>query len=113
MNSRERVRLALTGQAPDRIPVALAFFPQSLPALGRADPDVYFDVDVRFVEFSPSREQDDFLRYLRRLPPDIHVGNLRQLRTYHEWNYHPEAGPLGPLGAARAQADLRHYSFPT
>ncbi len=112
MNSRERVHLALTGQTPDRIPVALAFFPQSLPALGIADADAYFDADVRFVEFSPPREQDDFLRYLRRLPPDVHVGDLRQLRTYHEWDYHPEAGPYGPLGVVEKAADVQAHPFP-
>ena len=33
MNSRDRVRAALTCRTPDRIPMALAFWEESLPAI--------------------------------------------------------------------------------
>jgi hypothetical protein len=96
MNSRERVRLALTGGYPDRVPFTFGFFRQSLPGIG--DPDAHFHSDVRFAEFNPPGEQKGFLRYLDGLPDDLHVGNDSQLKTYYEWGYHPERGTRRPLG---------------
>lgn len=109
MNARERVRLALTCQRPDRIPLSLGFYYQSLP--GIPDADEHFGLDVRYAEFSPPAGQDDFLRYLRRLPPDVHVGTTAQLRTYHEWDYHPETAG-GRLSGARSVAELAEAIFP-
>jgi hypothetical protein len=109
MNSRERVRLALTGQRPDRIPLSLGFFSQSLP--GIPDADEHFGLDVRYAEWSPPAGQDDFLRYLRRLPKDVHVGTATQLRTYHEWDYHPNPGR--PAERHRSSvAELAEAFFP-
>lgn len=110
MNSRERVRAALTCRVPDRIPMALAFWEESIPGI----PDTAEDLglDVRFVRFEPPAAQDDFLGYLHHLPPDVHVGNLGQFRTYHEWNYHPERGPDGPLSAARTMEELADHVLP-
>lgn len=112
MNSRERVRTALTGGLPDRVPFALGFFGQTLDVIGGADADEAFQTDLRYAAFNPPREDDEFLRYLRRLPPDVHVGNLAQLRTYHEWNYHPELGPQRPLSGARSLDDLLNLALP-
>jgi len=106
MNSRDRVRLALTCQRPDRIPKVLAFWEESLPAIAPAVPADYFGLDVRFADFEPPADQDDFLRYLEQLPPDVYVGDLAQLKTYHAWGYHPAAGPLQRLSAARTLAGL-------
>jgi uroporphyrinogen decarboxylase len=91
MNSRERVRAALRCEIPDRIPKALSFWEGSLPAIAPASPSDYFDLDLRFLEFQRPAGQAEFLRYLQSLPPDVHIGSLDQLRTYHEWNYHPES----------------------
>jgi uroporphyrinogen decarboxylase len=88
LNARERVLTALAGGEPDRVPCALGFFSQSL--YGAADADEYFGTDVRFVDFAPPAGQDKFLEYLESLPHGVHVGSTAQLRTYHEWNYHPE-----------------------
>jgi len=109
MSSRERVRLALTCQRPDSIPVSLGFFSQSLP--GIPDADEHFNLDVRYAEFSPPAGQDDFLRYLRRLPKDVHVGTTAQMRTYHEWDYHPEVAG-GRLSGASSVAELAEAYFP-
>lgn len=109
MNARERVRLALTCQRPDRIPVSLGFFSQSLP--GIPDADEHFGLDVRYAEWSPPAGQDDFLRYLRRLPPDVHIGTTAQLRTYHEWDYHPQVAG-GRLSGANSVAELAEAYFP-
>lgn len=109
MNAQERVRSALTGGLPDRIPMTLGFYSQSLP--GIPDADEHFGLDLRYAEFSPPDGQDDFLRYLRRLPKDVHVGTQAQLRIYHEWNYHPET-PGGRLGHVKSIAELAEAVFP-
>jgi uroporphyrinogen decarboxylase len=112
VNSRERVRLATTCQRPDRIPKSLAFFEQSIPEIAPAAPENYFKLDVRYVAFDPPREQDDFLSYLRGLPADVHVGNLAQLRTYHEWDYHPESGPAQRLTHVQTIEELAEAILP-
>ncbi|GAB4244127.1 MAG: uroporphyrinogen decarboxylase family protein [Thermoleophilia bacterium] len=104
MDSRERVRAALSGDRPDRLPCALGFFPQSL--YGAPDADELFGTDVRFVEFDPPPGQEDFTAYLEGLLPDVHVGTPGQLRTYWEWGYHPESGAEHPLASARSAADV-------
>lgn len=110
MNSRERTQLALRCQVPDRIPFTFAFFPQSLD--GISDLDEHFRSDVRYAEFNPPAGQDGFLRYLRGLPRHIHVGSESQLRTYHEWNYHPELGTERPLSGLQSIAELAEAVFP-
>ncbi|MCP4754121.1 MAG: hypothetical protein GY866_24815 [Proteobacteria bacterium] len=112
MNSRERVKLALKCQRPDRIPKALGFFTQSLEAIKPAAPEEYFDLDVRIAEFNPPTGQNDFLTYLDQLPKGVHVGSSAQLQTYHEWNYHPELEADDPLGSVRSVAELTEYVFP-
>ncbi|MCJ7796441.1 MAG: hypothetical protein MUQ56_06685 [Thermoleophilia bacterium] len=104
MDSRERVRLALSGEHPDRVPCTLGFFRQDL--FGAPDTDELFNTDVRFVEFEPPPVQEGFLSYLETLPDDVHVGNLGQLRTYHDWSYRPEIGSTHPLAGVRSPEDL-------
>ena len=103
MDSRERVRTALSGGRPDRVPCALGFFPQSL--FGARDADEAFHTDVRFVEFDPPQGQDQLFEYLETLPADVHVGSLAQLRTYQEWGYHPASDSGHPVGRLRSAAD--------
>jgi uroporphyrinogen decarboxylase len=112
VNSRERVRQALLCRKPDRIPKALGFFNQSLEAITPTAPEDYFDLEIRYAEFDPPSDQDTFWRYMEGLPEDIHVGNLAQLRTYHEWQYHPERGSARPLSSVRSLKDLVNYVLP-
>ena len=112
MNARERVCLALTCQRPDRIPIALAFWEESFPEIAPVTPAEHFGLDVRFVQFKPPPEQNGFLDYLRGLPRDVHVGNQAQLAVYHEWDYHPELGPEGPLSHVRTAEELERFVFP-
>lgn len=112
MNARERVRQALVCGKPDRIPKALGFFDQSLAAIAPTSPEDYFNLDIRYVDFDPPHNQDDFRRYLDRLPADIHMGSPVQLRTYHEWNYHPERGSARPLSSIRSLKDLAGHVLP-
>ena len=112
MNSRERVREALLCRNPDRIPKALGFFDQDLDAIAPTAPEDHFDLDIRYAEFDPPDNQDTFRRYLDTLPQDIHVGNPAQLRTYHEWQYHPQRGTARPLSSVRSLKDAVKYVFP-
>ena len=112
MNARERVRQALLCRKPDNIPKALGFFDQSLAAIAPIRPENYFNLEVRFAEFDPPDNQDEFRRYMDQLPVDIHVGSRAQLRTYHEWQYHPEKGTARPLSSIRSLADLADFAFP-
>ena len=112
MNSRQRVREALLCRKPDRIPKALGFFNQSFDAIAPTAPEDYFNLDVRFAEFDPPKNQNAFRRYLDRLPRDIHVGSQAQLRIYHEWQYHPERGRSRPLSSIRSLKELASYVLP-
>jgi uroporphyrinogen decarboxylase len=106
------VRQALLCRNPDRLPKALGFFDQSLEAISPTAPEDYFDLDIRYAEFDPPRDQDKFWNYMESLPEDTHVGNLAQLRTYHEWQYHPERGSARPLSSVRSLKDLVKYVLP-
>jgi uroporphyrinogen decarboxylase len=112
VNSLDRVREALLCRRPDRIPKALGFFDQDLEAIAPTTPEDYFDLDIRYAEFDPPDNQDGFRQYLATLPDDIHVGSPAQLRTYHEWQYHPQRGTERPLSSVRSLKDLVHYVLP-
>lgn len=112
MTPRERVLESLRCRRPDKVPKALGFFSQSIATIEPTPPEAYFPLDVRFLEFNPPAVQDGFLDYLEGLPPDVHVGNLNQLRTYHEWGYHPERGTSRPLSAVRSIRELAEAVLP-
>ncbi len=113
MNARERVREALLCRKPDRIPKALGFFDQSLAAIAPAAPEDYFTSGHPLREFDPPNNQDDFPALSGSLcPQDIHVGSPAQLRTYHEWQYHPERGAARPLSSIRSLKELARYVLP-
>jgi uroporphyrinogen decarboxylase len=112
LTSQERVLTAISLHEPDRVPVTLSFYPTVLPQTGGNDADEQLGTDVRFVEFDPPSEQSKFLQYLERLPARFTVGNLRTLRTYSEWEYHPERLGSEPLANARTLDDVKSFSFP-
>jgi uroporphyrinogen decarboxylase len=112
VNSRERVKEALHCRKPDCIPKALGFFNQSFDAIAPTAAEDYFDLDIRYAEFDPPNDQDTFWRYLDSLPEDIHVGSQAQLRTYHEWQYHPQRGSARPLSSIRSLKELVSYVLP-
>jgi uroporphyrinogen decarboxylase len=111
-DARDVVRQALRCETPDRIPKALGFFAMELDALAPRTPEEVFPLDLRFLTFHPPKGQDGFLEYLKTLPPDIHIGTRAQLRTYHEWQYHPERGSRRPLSGITAIRELAAHVFP-
>jgi uroporphyrinogen decarboxylase len=92
--------------------MALSFYPTVLPQTSGKDADEQLGTDVRFVEFEPPSEQGKFLQYLERLPTHVNVGNLRTLRTYFEWGYHPETAGSEPLANSHTLDDVKSFSFP-
>jgi len=112
LTSRDRVLTALSIHEPDRVPVALSFYPTVLRQTRGKDADAELGTDVRFVEFDPPQEQDEFLGYLERLPSHIALGDLRVLRTYFEWGYHPENHGAEPLAKASTIDEISSFSFP-
>lgn len=112
MTPRERVLASLRFERPDRSPVALGFFAQSITALDPTPPEAVFPLDVRFLEFDPPARQDSYLDYLAALPDDVYLGNPKQLRTYHAWNYHPERPGERPLSRVRSLGDLVNLALP-
>ena len=119
MNARERLLVALDGGEPDRVPRALGFshvnvhevVPQGWRWAGddRLDPVV----DVRFVRFPPSAEDEALRRLARPFSPDTRLGTPAQAATYATWRYCPlEPDQRNPLARAESLEDLRAFPFP-
>jgi uroporphyrinogen decarboxylase len=113
MNSRERLLTALSGQAPDRVPCALGFYHIDLEPLVPPGQSSDGLVDVHFVRFPPSPEEEDLRRRARPYQPDTRLGTPAQVATYQQWDYQPQT-PLrrNPLALARSLEDMRSFPFP-
>ena len=112
MDSRTRVLTALSGQEPDKVPIALGFYLIDLSELAPPEEIDRYRVDVRFVAFQPSRAQKEFEEYVASLPRDTRIGGESLLRTYHEWGYQPDVEEVNPLASARTIEDLHAYPWP-
>lgn len=113
MKARERLLMAMDGGEPDRIPCALSFYHLDLKSLtlGRQVRDNV--VDVLFVRFPPSPEEEKLQQLARPYSPDTRLGTPVQMATYVHWDYHPEAPDhRNPLARARTLDDLRLFPFP-
>ena len=112
MQPRERLLTALSRRKPDRVPATLGFRPHSL--LGKRDDELARDLglDVWYVEFAPSRDDEAFATYLRSLPPEVDAGAPGLLRGYAEWGYGPNVHEINPLAGATSLADFARHSFP-
>ena len=113
MTGRDRILAALDGRVPDRIPLALAFFEVDGAALAppgawRADL-----VDVAFVAFPVSPEEEALRRVAQPFDGNTRIGTAAQAARYASWDYRPEQAPNGnPLEAAQTLADLERFPFP-
>jgi hypothetical protein len=113
MNARERLLVALDGGEPDRVPRALNFYRVEIEKL--IPPDQYRDdlVDVRFVRFAPSPEEEALRRLARPFSPDTRLGTPDQVTTYARWDYRPQTPDhRNPLARARSLDDVRNFPFP-
>ncbi|UCC65528.1 MAG: hypothetical protein JSV36_10975 [Anaerolineae bacterium] len=113
MNSRERLLTAMDGGEPDRVPRALNFYRVEIERLvpaGQYRDDL---VDVQFVAFPPSPEEEELRRLARPFSPDTRLGTPAQVSTYAHWDYRPETPDRrNPLARARSLDDLRRFPFP-
>ena len=113
MNARERLLAAMDGGEPDRVPCALSFFHMDLNSLAPRGWRWDGLVDVQFVRFPPSREEEALRRLARPYSPDTRLGSPVQMATYLHWEYRPETPDRrNPLARARSLEDLRGFPFP-
>ncbi|NIV28178.1 MAG: hypothetical protein GWN58_01330, partial [Anaerolineae bacterium] len=113
MDSRERLLLAMDGSEPDRIPCALGFYHVDLDSLVPEGLDGNHFLDVRFVRFPVSPEEEKLRRLARPYDPDTRLGTPVQMATYIHWDYRPEAPDhRNPLARARSFEDLVEFPFP-
>jgi uroporphyrinogen decarboxylase len=113
MNGRECILAALDGRAPDRVPLALSFW--HLDVAGLAPPGAWRDdlVDVGFVDFPVSAEEEDLRRRARPFDGDTRLGSPSQVARYARWRYHPETDRgVNPLERAHTLDDLERFPFP-
>jgi uroporphyrinogen decarboxylase len=113
MNGRDRILTALVGEEPDRVPRALAFYHVDARALAPAG--AWHDdlVDVEFVAFPISPEEEDLRRRALPYAGDTRLGNRSQVARYANWDYHPEtAARANPLEHAADRSDLERFPFP-
>lgn len=113
MNARDRVLIALDGDEPDRIPLALGFYHVDIPSL--VPPGRYRDdlVDVEFIEFPCSSADEELEQVIETRAPAARLGSPSQVRTYALWDYHPEnLGQGNPLAHARSLEDLENFPLP-
>ncbi len=113
MDGRDRILAALDGRVPDRVPMALSFYGvdgAALAPLGAWRDDL---VDVAFVAFPVSEEEEELRRRAMPYDGDTRLGSVAQAARYARWGYHPERAERGnPLESARTLADLERFPFP-
>ncbi len=113
MNARERLLVAMDGGTPDHVPCALGFYHVDLEGLIPSGQSPDGMVDIRFVRFSASPEEDELRRLARPYEPDTRLGTPAQMATYLHWDYRPETPDhRNPLARARRRDDLRSFPFP-
>jgi uroporphyrinogen decarboxylase len=113
MDSRERVLTAMDGKVPDRVPCALGFYHLDADSLAPPGESWGQRVDVHFVRFPASPEEEELRRLARPYRGDTRLGTAAQVTTYARWNYRPEAPEQrNPLARARSLEDLQRFPFP-
>jgi len=113
MNARERLLTALDGNEPDRVPCALNFYRVEIERM--APQGQYQDgiVDVRFVQFPASPEEEELRRLAQPYQGDTRLGTVAQVTTYAHWDYRPETpDQRNPLARARSLDELMDFPFP-
>jgi uroporphyrinogen decarboxylase len=70
-------------------------------------------IDVHFVEFPISPEEEALRQQAEPYSPDTRLGNPSQIATYARWDYRPETPEFrSPLAGARSLDELREFPFP-
>ncbi len=70
-------------------------------------------VDIEFVEFPVSDEEEELRRLASPFEGNTRIGSPSQVARYAAWRYHPETPETGnPLERAMTLADLERSPFP-
>jgi uroporphyrinogen decarboxylase len=113
LTGRQRIQIALEGGEADRVPLALSFY--GIDGATLAPPGEWHDdlVDVGFVDFPVSAEEEGLRRRALPFEGDTRLGTPSQVARYAAWGYRPER-PEGrnPLETATDLADLERFPFP-
>lgn len=113
MDGRERILVALEGKMPDRVPCALNFYRVDLSGMAPAGYDWEALIDVQFVRFPPSPEEEALRQAAYRFPHDTRLGTFEQVATYARWSYRPNVPDRrNPLALAESLEDLQAFPFP-
>jgi uroporphyrinogen decarboxylase len=113
MNGRERLLTAMGGGAPDRVACALSCFRVDIESIAPHGQFQDSMVDVQFVRFPPSPEEERLRQLARPYRGDTRLGTTAQVTTYAHWRYRPEAPEQrNPLARAQSLDDLRSFPFP-
>lgn len=113
MKGHERILMALAGAEPDRVPCALNFYHVEVKALLAPGQTWGGLVDVDFVQFPPSPEEEELGRTAAPYLPDTRLGTPAQVTTYAHWQYQPHHLEYSnPLALAHSLDDLRNFPFP-
>ena len=113
MDGRERILTALDGGEPDRVPRALSFYHVDIRSLAPSGEFRDHLVDVEFVEFPLSPEEQGLRRLAEPFAPDTRLGTQAQVATYARWTYRPQTPEYSsPLAGAHSLDDFRAFPFP-
>ncbi|MBD3162300.1 MAG: hypothetical protein GF346_08200 [Candidatus Eisenbacteria bacterium] len=113
MTGRERFAGTLAGEVPDRVPVALGFYPVDLERIVPSSLRERLAPDVEFVRFPASKEERELEKRALPFAADTRLGNPGQVATYRRWRYHPERQQgRNPLAAATRIDELAAFPFP-
>lgn len=113
MNARSRILTALDGGEPDRIPCALGFYRVDLEKLVPHGENLEDLVDIRFISFPISPEEQELSRKAKPYSGDTRLGTQSQVMTYARWMYQPQnPGGRNPLALAQSIDDLESFPFP-
>lgn len=117
MTPRERVREAVTRGSPDRVPKQAGFTPALMDRFkqetGSDDPQVYFGMEVRDVEFADLRKEDwpDFTTYLTNKPPGTQLMSEYGTMSIPAHFYHFR-GHVFPLNEVDSVGAIDRYPWP-
>ena len=82
MNAQERLLAAMDGEEPDRVPCALSFYRVDLETLIPKGQGLDGIVDVQFVEFPLSPEEEKLRHLAQPYDGDTRLGTAAQVATY-------------------------------
>jgi uroporphyrinogen decarboxylase len=103
----------MDGDRPDRVPCALGFYHVDLESLVPPEHQETQWVDVQFVRFPLSPEEESLRAMVEPYVRDTRLGNVDQVTTYARWDYRPQTPAVrSPLALARTLEELAEFPFP-